>query len=193
MLALLLVAFRPSPAIGQSFDAPRLLAWLAQDGEQAKAFDLAQAKRAEPFFFMENEAIGKPAPDFTLPTAGGAKMSFAEFRSDKSAIVFFWATWCPHCRRELGNLNASKEAIEKKGIRIALVDIGEDEQTVQQYLQKNKIGLTVFLDQDSSVAESYNIIGVPTFYFVDKTGIVRDVQHSLPENYEEIFSEAISR
>lgn len=140
------------------------------------------------FFFMENESIGKPAQDFTLPTVGGTKMGLADFRKQDKAIVFFWATWCPHCRKELGNLVQKKEELAQKGIKVALVDVGEDEATVKQYLQKNKVGFTVFLDQETAVAESYNVVGVPMFWLIDKQGVVRDVQYSLPLNYDEILS-----
>ncbi len=126
--------------------------------------------------------------DFTLPTVSGAKMSLADFRKQDKAIVFFWATWCPHCRKELGDLVQKKEEFAKKGIKIALVDIGEEETAVKQYLQKNKVDFTVFLDQETAVAESYNVVGVPTFYLIDKQGIVHDVQYSLPPNYDEILS-----
>lgn len=141
------------------------------------------------FYFMENGEIGKPAPDFTLSTVGGAATSFARFRGTDKAIIFFWATWCPHCRRELGVLNQKKEELARKGIKVALVDIGEEAAMVKQYLQKNKVDMTVFLDKDNAVAESYNLVGVPTFLFVDAQGIVRGLEYSLPENYEEIFAE----
>lgn len=142
---------------------------------------------------MENERIGKPAPDFTLPTVDGRKMSFAQFRGTDKAVIFFWATWCPHCRRELGVLNQKKEEFTQKGIKIALVDIGEEAAMVKQYLQKNRVDMTVFLDKDNAVAESYNLVGVPTFLFVDAQGIVRGLEYSLPENYEEIFAEPATK
>ena len=140
------------------------------------------------FYFQENEGIGKPVKNFTLPVVDGTAMSFAQFRGEDKAIVFFWATWCPHCRRELGNLVLKKEEFARQGIKIALVDVGEDEAVVKQYLQKNKVDMTVFLDEDSSVAQNYNLDGVPTFHLIDKEGIVRDVQYSLPPNYDEILS-----
>jgi len=140
------------------------------------------------FYFMENEAIGKPVKDFTLPTVGGPAMSFNQFRGKDKAIIFFWATWCPHCRRELGSLALKKEEFAKQGIKIALVDVGEEEAAIKQYLQKNKVDFTVFLDQETEVAGSYNVVGVPTFYLIDQQGIVRDVQYSLPPNYNEILS-----
>jgi len=140
------------------------------------------------FFFMQNPLVGQRAPDFTLKIYNGNKVNMTKLRDNKSAIIFFWATWCPHCREALQELNQNLKQFESKGIKIMLVDLGETEKAVRYYVERNKIGVTVFLDQDSSLAENYGIIGVPTFIFVDQRGIVKAVEHSLPDNYEEILS-----
>lgn len=138
--------------------------------------------------FLVNPLIGKPAKSFTLETLSGKKMSLEEFREGKKAIVFFWATWCPHCRQAITKLNGQKDELEKKDIRIILVDIGESKPEVRRYVEMKEIVFDVFLDSDSSVAERYEIIGVPTFYFINKEGIINDVQHELPRNYDQILS-----
>ena len=140
------------------------------------------------FFFMENPLVGQAAPDFTLKTFNGGKVNMTKFRDGKSAIIFFWATWCPHCREALKELNKNRAQIEGKGIQLMLVDVGEEEKEVRRYVERNKIGSTVFLDQESSLADPYGIIGVPTFVFVDSQGIVKAVEHALPENYAEILA-----
>ena len=75
-----------------------------------------------------------------------------------------------------------------KNIKLILVDIGETPEEVRQYTQKNKISFDVFLDVQSSLAESYGIIGVPTFVFVSADGKIKAVEHSLPKDYEKILS-----
>jgi peroxiredoxin len=139
------------------------------------------------FFFTQNPLIGKPAPEFTLDLVKGGQKTLSEYRDGKSAVVFFWATWCPHCRVELKGLNTKAPELEQKGIKVVLVDIEESAPEVQAYLDKNKIGYDVFLDKDLSVSEDYGIIGVPTFFFVGGDGLVKAVEHSLPRNYEEIL------
>jgi len=139
-------------------------------------------------FFIENPLVGQMAPDFTLKTFNGEKVNMTKFRDNKSAILFFWATWCPHCREALKDLNKNRAQIEGKGIKVILVDVGEGEKEVRRYMERNKIGVTVFLDQESSLADPYGIIGVPTFVFVDPKGIVKAVEHALPDNYEEILA-----
>ena len=142
------------------------------------------------FFYMENENIGKPVKDFTLKIVNGEETSLEKFRNGQKAIIFFWATWCPHCRVQLGELNKNQSAIEKKNIKIVLVDVGESEAQVSKYMEKNKIVLDVFLDDESKVSDLYGLIGVPTFYYVGDDGKVIDVQHSLTDDIGKVFKKS---
>ncbi len=139
-------------------------------------------------FNMENPLIGTEAADFTLSSIKSGKVNFTKIREGKSAILFFWATWCPHCRRELGELSEQAAQIEKKGIKIILIDIGETTKQVSSYLQKQNINFDVILDENQSLSEKYGLVGVPTLFFVNKNGKIKAVEYSFPENYEEILS-----
>lgn len=138
-------------------------------------------------FMMKNSFEGKAAADFTLLSTAGKEMSLAEARGDQSAILLFWATWCPHCREQLSHLASMSAEFESKGIKVLLVDVGEGPGQVQAFLEKHSIPYPAFLDQDSKISELYEIIGVPTFFFINKTGIVKTVVHAFPEDYEEIL------
>lgn len=140
------------------------------------------------FMFVENPLIGKQAPEFTLKTLKGENMSLSQFRGGDATILFFWATWCPHCRDELKGLGKRTEEFEQKGIKIALIDLEEDPKLVGSFLEKFKISYPVFMDETSQVAEQYNIIGVPTIFLIDKDGIVRFMGHDLPNNYVELLT-----
>jgi len=142
------------------------------------------------FLFMQgNPLVGKAAPEFSLNMAvSGKKMSLTDYRAGNKAIIFFWATWCPHCRVQLKTLNDSKAEIESKGIKVALVDLDEDRSIVKGYVQKLKIEYDVFLDEGGVVGDQYGLVGVPTFIFVDEDGVVKAVEHSLPEDYESLFA-----
>ena len=139
------------------------------------------------FFFVENEKIGKNAPDFTLNTLSGDNINLKKFRDGKKTIVFFWATWCPHCRESLSEMGKEKDQFEQKGIKLALVDIGEKAAIVKKYADEHKINWMIFLDEETKIAEDYGVVGVPTFFFINEDGLVKDVQHSLPYNFEKLF------
>ena len=142
------------------------------------------------FFFMEKQGIGKAVKDFTLKVVGGEEVNLKKYIEGKRAVIFFWATWCPHCAKELQVLNQQREEILQKDIKIVLVDVGEGEAIVDRYLKKKNITMDVFLDEESKVSDDYELIGVPTFYFVDENGVVSDVTHALPKDLEAVFTKS---
>lgn len=142
--------------------------------------------RAQLFIFGSS-LEGKLAPDFTLSTLTKTDVKMSELRNSRPAMLFFWATWCPSCRETLDALNARAPEVEKQGLKIILVDVGEAKPDVERYIKDHNVTLDVFLDVDSSVASEYSIAGVPTFFLVDKEGIVKSVQHAFPEEYQDLL------
>jgi len=147
-----------------------------------------RALEAQLLTFLENPLLNKQAPDFTLPTLSGQPTSLSQLRDGKSAILFFWATWCPHCRVQLKELSVMKADIEVKGIKVLLVDVGESSQQVGNYMKKNNINYEVFLDEDSKVSDEYNLIGVPTYFLIGADGVIKAVDHAIPSDYVEILT-----
>jgi len=143
------------------------------------------SKSRAQFFVFGSSLVGEPAPEFSLPTLTQNNVSLSEYRAGKPAILFFWATWCPHCRTALKNLNTESSSIKSKGIKLVIVDIGESKEQVASYAQRAGLNMEIFLDQNNTTSDDYQVVGVPTFVLVDKEGIVLSVEHSLPKNYAE--------
>jgi len=140
------------------------------------------------FFILENRDVGKEVQDFTLKMLSGRTAGLKKLIDGRRAAIFFWATWCPHCGETLRMLTKTKEDIKKKNIEIILIDVGETEAVVREYIDRHKIEFDSFLDEKSEVSEAYGLVGVPTFYFIDEEGIVKNVVHDLPEDLESGFS-----
>lgn len=130
----------------------------------------------------------KTAPDFELTTLDGSTKSFNNFRDGDNSIIFFWSTWCPHCRSQLMALLNMKEELERKNIKVVLVNEGEKITVVSAFLEKNNIDFEVFFDTDGTIGSKYQVVGIPTFYFVDSAGIVKASEHYIPENYGAFFA-----
>ena len=47
--------------------------------------------------------------------------------------------------------------------------------------------LISFVDEDSVLQGTYHLVGIPTLVFIDETGIIRNVTHFFPSNYEKYF------
>lgn len=132
--------------------------------------------------------IGNMAPNFLLPTTLVGQKSLAQAREGKKTILFFWATWCPHCHEALMHLSKNAAALEQQGIKLVLVDLGEKKEDVGKYLDSTWRGVESFLDVDTTLQETYQIAGVPTMFFLDANGVIRAITHDLPDNYAELFT-----
>jgi peroxiredoxin len=53
------------------------------------------------------------------------------------------------------------------------VDIGEDRQTVQTFVQEKGLTFPILLDEQKAVAQRYLIPGVPTSFFVNREGMIQ--------------------
>jgi len=150
-------------------------------------FAASAAPASSQMFMFENPLVGEKAPDFTLKNLAGKDVNYQTLVKGKNSIIFFWATWCPHCREAMKEFNGRKEEFKSRNVEMVLVDVDEDPQKVASHVKRHNIAFDVLFDRDSAVSEEYGVIGFPTFVFVDKKGIVKDVQHELPEDYEELF------
>jgi len=102
----------------------------------------------------------------------------------KPSILFFWTTWCPYCRTELRELNKLYPQMEKEGINVFAVDIGEAGDKVRRFLKDYALDLRVLLDEEGRAAENYGIKGVPTYIFINKDGQIVSLEHRLPDDYK---------
>ncbi len=143
--------------------------------------------RAQLFTFGGSPLEGKSAPDFTLSTLTKGPTTLSAYRGNQAAIIFFWATWCPHCRTALEDLNARAQEIQSQGIKIIVVDVGESKVQVQNYIDERNVTLDVFLDEESLVSSDYAVVGVPTFVLIDKEGMVKSVKHALSDDYQKLL------
>lgn len=113
---------------------------------------------------------GRPvAPDFDLKDAHGKPVRLADFRG-RPLIVNFWATWCPPCRKEMPSMQRANAAMSAEGIGLVAINVGEDADTVAQFLAETKVEFPLPLDETSAVVTSYPVRGLPTTFVVDPEG-----------------------
>lgn len=104
----------------------------------------------------------------------------------KPMILFFWTTWCPYCRKEIKILNQMYPQLKKEGINVFAVNVGESKYAVQNFFVKALLSFEVLLDKDGEAADKYNIMGVPTYIFIDKSGHLNS-RNILPVDYKKLL------
>ncbi len=126
------------------------------------------------------------AGDIILNDLGGSAVNLS-IPKNKPAILFFWTTWCPYCRKEIKALNQNYAQMEKEGITLFAVNIGESSDKVQRFFKDYALNLRVLLDKNGEAAENYDVIGVPTYIFLNKAGQVISHENTLPADYKNLL------
>lgn len=84
-------------------------------------------------------------------------------------------------------LNQMYPQMKKEGITVFAVNIGEPDYKVQRFFMSNALVFGVLLDRDGMAADKYNVVGVPTYIFMDKSGRVISQEHALPLDYKKLL------
>lgn len=117
---------------------------------------------------------GYLAPDFTLQTPGGQAMSLSSLRG-QVIVVNFWASWCPACRQEMPAMQQVYDQYRDRGLVVLGVNLAEGGEHVSAFVDEMGLTFPVVLDRDGSVAGRYRVNAVPATFFVDRSGVIRDV------------------
>ncbi len=116
--------------------------------------------------------IGNLAPDFQLETLDGQSVSLSGLKGNP-VLLNFWATWCPPCKFEMPFLQQVHDSWSDKGLVLLTIDIGESPATVQEFMNKLNLTMMVPMDIERKVAKDYGITVIPTTFFIDRNGIIR--------------------
>ena len=138
----------------------------------------------------EVQAYEKKAPLFQLVDINGGLVSLESFRDEKGVILLFWTTWCPYCRKAMSDLNQQLFQFESSGIEVLAVNVMESRTRIKLFLSSLPVKFKILLDEDGEVANSYNLVGVPTYVLIDKDGVVRFNNNYFPQkDYQRILFE----
>ena len=116
------------------------------------------------------------APDFSLGTSTGETIHLAGLRG-RPVLINLWASWCAPCRAEMPALQRVYEDYQDQGITILAVNATDQDQVDKAIAFGQEYGLTfpILFDLDGSVSRQYLLRALPTSFFVDPQGIIREV------------------
>lgn len=123
---------------------------------------------------VESPLIGRPAPEFDLPTLGGdSSVSLTDLEGEV-VVVNFFASWCLECRNEHDDLVATADAFSDRGVRLVQIGYQEDPERSLEYLvEAGMSDSAVYLaDPGSRTAIAYGVFGIPETFFIDGEGTV---------------------
>lgn len=116
--------------------------------------------------------IGMVAPAFEARHVDGRPAKLVAW-AGKPLVIRFWADWCKYCEGEMKDIEKVYQRLRPRGLEVVAINAGQDRKTVESFMQKIGVSYPALLDEDSAIAKSYGVVGLPTTYFVDARGMVR--------------------
>ena len=94
----------------------------------------------------------------------------------KPTLVYFWASWCPLCRKEMTSLEKRFQTYKDKGFNILAINFRDNPAKARALIDSVKpISFAVGEINDSWRSDYPKLYGTPTWMLLDKKGIIRKV------------------
>jgi peroxiredoxin len=119
--------------------------------------------------------VGGTPPQFNATTVTGEAFSLAALQG-RPVWLTFGASWCADCRAEAPDVEAAYERYAPAGLALVSVWISEADQDVRDYASRAGLTFTMISDASTSLASRYQILGLPTHYFITPDGVIREIR-----------------
>jgi peroxiredoxin (alkyl hydroperoxide reductase subunit C) len=149
-----------------------------------------QTSKQKPTDSVLKVKVGKKAPDFTLPSVSGKKISLKNYRGKKNVVLSFVpAAWTPVCSDQWPGYNIVKDIFDEN--KATLLGISVDNvPTLHSWInQMGNLWFEVLSDfwPHGAVAEKFGILrsdgtAERAIIIIDKKGIIRYIDvHDINE------------
>ena len=126
----------------------------------------------------ESLTVGMPAPEFSLPSTLGRRVTLSEFRGKRVILYFYPKDDTPGCTMEACGFRDSFPRIESKDAVVLGVSL-DDELSHEKFAQKYNLPFPLLSDKDAAVSRQYgtykekNLYG-RSFWGIERTTFVID-------------------
>jgi peroxiredoxin (alkyl hydroperoxide reductase subunit C) len=127
--------------------------------------------------------VGEPAPDFTLPSIEGDRITLSGYRGDKNVVISFVpAAWTPVCSDQWPGYNIAKRLFDENDAVLLGVTVDNLPTLFAWTRQMGGVWFPVLSDfyPHGAVADAYGVLrsngmSERALIFIDKQGIIRDI------------------
>lgn len=121
---------------------------------------------------MERLTPGTPAPQFTLPAAGGGTVSLADYAGQKVIVYFYPKASTPGCTTQACDFRDNLASLTSHGY--AVLGISPDSiKALDTFTENQELTFPLLSDEDHAVAEAYGAWGEKKNYGKTYVGLIR--------------------
>ncbi|MGB9561672.1 MAG: redoxin domain-containing protein [bacterium] len=137
-----------------------------------------------------NELVGKSAPNFSLTSLDGRKISLSDYRG-KTLLIHFFSLTCEACIEELEWIKSVSEKPKCAVIGVS-IDTGKEEELKKLIKQRSlKYPVIVVSQNDSTFLNSFYVNVTPQTIVIDKNGIIRESMVGFSEGLKSSFEHLV--
>ena len=161
-----------------------LVVLMACGEEETKKTQAAQQPKQQTT--VQQIAVGKDAPDFTLQSMDGKEVKLSDYKG-KKVYLKFWASCCGPCKKSMPELMelAAKQDRDFEILSVIAPGI-QGEKTVEQFPQwfqdQGYKDIPVLYDTKGTTFQAYQIRSIPTEYLIDSQGKIGKIQFGVISN-----------
>jgi peroxiredoxin len=120
-------------------------------------------------------AVGATPPGFSGVTYDGTAVSLADY-AGKPVWLTFGASWCPDCRSEVPDVEATYQKYKDRGLVVLGVFISETAADISGYAGRAGLTFPIVVDERTIIASTYRTMGIPTHFFISADGKIREIR-----------------
>lgn len=113
--------------------------------------------------------VGSTVPEIILPDNNGRQIKLSKINSGKVLIVYY-ASWCPHCKELLPQLNALVKNQTEKKIEVFAISLDTKKEEWLDFISANcqsLINVSDLKGWDSKTANDYFVYATPSMFLID--------------------------
>lgn len=121
---------------------------------------------------LPSQKLNDPVPEFELPNLMQTDQTLtAVDLTGEVSLLNVWATWCPSCIAEHGELT---RIFETTGLRIIGVNYNDDSEAARAWLKRWGDPYAFHIvDESGTLAIDLGVYGAPETFVVDADGVIR--------------------
>ena len=123
-------------------------------------------------------SVGQDAPDFTLPSTSGEKVTLSSLRGKPVLIAFFPLAFSSTCTAELCDMRDDHDAFIDRGVIVLPISV-DHTYSLKEYKAKHGMKVDLLSDFKREVSRAYGVLMDDRYYanrsyfLVDKEGVIR--------------------
>jgi mycoredoxin-dependent peroxiredoxin len=122
--------------------------------------------------------IGEPAPDFTLPSTSGEKVTLSALRGQAVMLAFFPLAFSSTCTEEFCTMRDDYGAFDGRKVKVLPISV-DHRYSLKEYVAKHNLPVEMLSDFHREVSKQYGVF-MPernyanrAYFLVDEKGILR--------------------